>query len=71
MLMIGVTPLPALMKSSLSGSGSGRTNVALDPAEPDERAGPRLAHQERGDLALVDELRRDRRCSRRGGSGRR
>ena len=27
MLMIGVTPLPALMKSSRSGSGSGSLNV--------------------------------------------
>ena len=27
MLMIGVIPLPALMKSELPGSGSGRQNV--------------------------------------------
>ena len=38
MLMIGVMPLPALMNSSFSGSGSGSTNVALDAAEADDRA---------------------------------
>lgn len=31
MLMIGVIPLPALMNSSLSGSGSGSTNVPSTP----------------------------------------
>ena len=31
MLMIGVMPLPALMNSSLSGSGSGSTNSPSTP----------------------------------------
>ena len=31
MLMIGVMPLPALMKSNLSGSGSGSMNVPSTP----------------------------------------
>ena len=31
MLMIGVMPLPALMNSSRSGSGSGSTNVPSTP----------------------------------------
>ena len=31
MLMIGVTPLPALMNRSLSGTGSGRTKLPSTP----------------------------------------
>ena len=42
MLMIGVIPLPALMKRSFSGSGSGSDEVALDAAEADDRPGLRL-----------------------------
>ena len=38
MLMIGVMPLPALMKSSFSGGGSGSDEVALDAAEADHGA---------------------------------
>ena len=38
MLMIGVMPLPALMNSSLSGSGSGSRNSPSTPAERDDRA---------------------------------
>ncbi len=41
MLMIGVMPLPALMKSSLSGSGSGSAKVPSTP--PRRTITPRLA----------------------------
>ncbi len=34
MLMIGVIPLPALMKSSLSGTSSGRMNSPSIPPRP-------------------------------------
>ena len=61
MLMIGVIPLPALMKSEASGSGSGRHERALDVAEPHDRA--RLARGGRRTArrsARVHELDRDR-----------
>ena len=39
MLMIGVMPLPALMKRSFSGSGSGSMNVPSTPPRRTMRAG--------------------------------
>ena len=59
MLMIGVMPLPALMNSSLSGSGSGSTNVPSTP--PSRTIVPGLArvHEVGRDLARVDQLRGD------------
>ena len=45
MLMIGVMPLPALMKSSFSGSGSGSTKVPSTP--PSRTMSPGLAWRTR------------------------
>ena len=59
MLMIGVMPLPALMKSSLRGGGSGSTKVPSTPPRRTMFAGPGVAHQIGRDLAGVDQLRRD------------
>ena len=60
MLAIGVMPLPALMKSSFSGSGVGQHEGAFDAAEPDQVAGPGAAHQVGRDLAGLDQFRGDR-----------
>ena len=40
--MIGVTPLPALMKSGLSGRGSGSVKSPSTPPEAHDRAGAQL-----------------------------
>ena len=45
MLMIGVIPLPALTKSSLPGTGSGRTKVPSTP--PSRTMSPGLAWRTR------------------------
>ena len=60
MLMIGVMPLPALMKSSFSRRRVGEHEGPFDAAEPDDVAGPRPAHQVGRDLAGLDQLRGDR-----------
>ena len=46
-------------EEQLLGQRVGQDEVALDAAEPHERAGLRLAHEVRRDRALLDELRRD------------
>ena len=45
--MIGVTPLPALMNSSLLRPRVGQREVALDAAEADDRARVELGGQVR------------------------
>ena len=60
MLMIGVMPLPALMKSSFSGSRVGEHEGAFDAAEPDDVPGPGARAPGRRDLAGLDQLRGDR-----------
>ena len=60
MLMIGVMPLPALMNSSFSGSGSGSTKSPSTPPRRTIVPGLRLADEVRRDLALLDQLGRDR-----------
>ncbi len=45
MLAIGVMPLPALMKSSFSGTGSGSTKVPSTP--PSRTRSPGLARRTR------------------------
>ena len=59
MLMIGVTPLPALMNSSFCGVGSGSTNSPSMLLERDDRPRLRRVDEVRRDLALVDLLGRD------------
>ena len=51
MLMIGVMPLPALMKRSFSGAGSGSVNDALDVGELDDRRPGRHCLTEYGETA--------------------
>ena len=58
--MIGVIPLPALMNSSRSGSACGSANVPSTPPRRTIVAGTHAAEQERRDLALGHQLRRDR-----------
>ena len=50
MLMIGVTPLPALMKSSFSGSGSGRTKPPSTP--PSRTSAPGFAWRTRNGVTV-------------------
>ena len=57
MLMIGVMPLPALMNSSFSGSGSGRTKSPSTPPRRTIVPGLRLRDEVGRDLALLDQLR--------------
>ena len=59
MLMIGVMPLPALMKRSAPGSGSGSTKVPSTPPRRTIAPGRRVADEVGRDLARLDELRRD------------
>ena len=60
MLMIGVMPLPALMNSSFSGSGSGSTKSPSTPPSETIAPGRPWRDQVRGDDAGLDELRGDR-----------
>ena len=71
MLMIGVMPLPALMKSSFSGQRVGQDEGAFDPAEADDVARPGLRDQVGRDLARLDQLRGDRDAAVRAARGRR
>ena len=56
MLMIGVTPLPALMNSSFSGGGSGSTNSPSMLLSETIVPGLALRYEIRRDHALVDSL---------------
>ena len=62
MLMIGVIPLPALTNSNFdpAGSGSGSTNVPSTPPSRTIVPGRTPREEERRDLPVRDELRRDR-----------
>jgi hypothetical protein len=59
MLMIGVTPLPALMNRMRSGEGSQR-EAAFDSAQPHHRSRAQAPQQIRRDLPVLDQFRRDR-----------
>ena len=59
MLMIGVIPLPALMKSNLLRRWIRQHEGAFDPAEPDDVPRPGATRQIGRDLARIDELRSD------------
>ena len=59
MLITGVMPLPALTKSSFSGTGSGSTKVPSTPPRRTISPGFAARHEVRRHLAGVDELRRD------------